>query len=105
MNELNGNVVTLNGEQYAVQDLTAAEAIFPMSRSDFESGAGLTVALLASSKAKDAFDSGADKGMFEAVLDSDALAQIGLEKGTVLPIELRAGKQPSVPWGFAKRYR
>lgn len=88
-----------------MEDLVSAEVIFPMSGADFDSGKGLSVTVLASQKAKDAFEGGAGKGMLEVVMDSDALAQIGLNKGVILPVELHDGKQPAVPWGFAKKYR
>ena len=97
--------VTLNGASYAVQELKDVEVIFPMSRADSDSGVGITIRVLAAEKAKAAVDSGAGKGMFEAVLDTDALEGIGLCKGTVIPVELRDSTAPAVPWGFVKKYK
>ena len=95
--------VTLNGASYAVQELKDVEVIFPMSRARV--GKAELRAQMAAEKAKAAVDSGAGKGMFEAVLDTDALEGIGLCKGTVIPVELRDSTAPAVPWGFVKKYK
>ena len=99
------DAVMLNNESYSVQDLVGMEVIFPMSRADFDAAVGINVQVLASEKAKAACASGSGKGMYEVVLDSDALEAIGLHKGDILPAELRGESSPVVPWGFAKKYR
>ena len=95
---------TLNGNQYDAQELVGMEVIFPMSRSDFDDAEGITVAVLASAAAKEAAARGDAKGMFEVVLDADTLAEIGLQKGAVLPAKMRGAVAPVVPCGFAKKY-
>ena len=81
------------------------EVVFPMSRADFDSATGIAVQVLASEKAKAASGSDNAKGMYEVVLDTDALEGIGLRKGDVIPAELRGGSAPVVPWGFVKKYK
>ena len=101
----NEAAVTLNNESYSVQDLVGMEVIFPMSRADFDSATSITTQVLASAKAKEASERGDSKGMFEVVLDSDGLTEIGLQKGTVIPVEMRGNSKPVVPWGFVKKYK
>lgn len=103
--EKNEAAVTLNNESYSVQDLVGMEVIFPMSRADFDSATGIAVQVLASAKAKEANERGDSSGMFEVVLDTDSLAEIGLQKGAVIPAEMRGAGSPVVPWGFVKKYR
>lgn len=103
--EKNEAAVTLNNESYSVQDLVGMEVIFPMSRADFDSATGITTQVLASAKAKEASERGDSKGMFEVVLDSDGLTEIGLQKGTIIPVEMRGNSKPVVPWGFVKKYK
>ena len=97
--------IRLNNELYAVQSLVGMEVIFPMSRADSDCAAGIPTPVLASEKAKAAYERGDSKGMFEVVLDTDALAEIGLQKGDVIPVEMHENSSPVVPWGFVKKYR
>ena len=73
-----GSEIKLNNELYAMQSLVGMEVVFPMSRADCDSATGITTQVLASEKAKAAFERGEAKGMFEVVVDTDALAGIGL---------------------------
>ena len=97
--------IRLNNEMYAMQSLVGMEVCFPMSRADFDSATGIATQVLASEKAKAAKERGESSGMFEVVLDTDALAELGLQKGDVIPVEMCGNNNPVVPWGFAKKYR
>lgn len=97
--------IRLNNELYAMQSLVGMEVNFPMSRMDFDFATGITTQVLASEKAKAAKERGESKDLFEVSLDTDALAELGLQKGGVIPVEMCGNNNPVVSWGFAKKYR